>query len=116
MVSNSKTKISLNINWDHMDKIWHIMVKSQYIERKECTTIASCQYTKDKKPHQFNTGLFRDWLDRPIAQFPNGVNFHNGLYSHISINLDMICSKCLKQVKNIKEFKNWLIIQKLKYL
>ena len=105
------------LGWDEELKIWHIMVKSQYIENQAHTTIASCQYKKDKKRGKYQSGLHRDWIDGPVAQFPDGLNFHNGLYPPISLNFNMICSKCLKkEISNIKEFKQWLIIQKLKYL
>ena len=106
-----------NLNYNQDNNLWHLMVKSRYIQREESTIIASCHYNKDKRRGKYRGGLHRDWADRPIAQFPNGVHFLDGAYKHVNLNFNMICKKCIKlETTNIEEFKSWLIVQKLKYL
>jgi len=114
MASNTETKVPLNINWDFDKKIWHIMVLSEYVEYEKETLVASCQYKHDTTK-TFKNKLHRDWLDKPLFRFPDGKleNFDNGDHN---LNFKNMCSTCINKETNIKEFKVWLIVQKLKHL
>jgi len=111
MVNNTETKVPLNINWDFSKKIWHIMVLSEYVERGMETLVASCQLHLGRRRRD----IHRDWLDKPLFRFPDGwhENFTYGCYN---LNFKNMCSTCINKETNIKEFKTWLIIQKLKNL
>ena len=115
MASSTKTKVPLNINWDSNKKVWHIMVLSFYIQKNEKTIIASCQLHQDKeniKTHKYN--IHRDWLDRSNLRFPDGNRFKNKLVKYPDLNFKNVCSTCVSKT-NIKDFKVWLTVQKLKY-
>lgn len=101
------------LGWDKKLKKWHIMVPIWTGDMLS----ALCE--KDNKPSyrfvdynpNFNSGQYLLY-SRNI--FPKGTNLEN---ISQKLKYNNICKSCIKkEVSNIKEFKQWLIIQKLKYL
>ena len=94
-----------NINWDNINKIWHIMVISNID-----TEVPSC----DRK------GYHADWIGGTLTGFPHGKFLKNSALHYpnpIELNLSNICTACIKkEISNMEDFKSWLIVQKLKYL
>ncbi len=119
MANSTKIKVPLNINWDSTKNVWHIMVLSDYIEKKKKTLIASCQYHRDKERRKKGTAiidLHRDWFDKPMYKFPDGTHVkHSVEPKHPDLNFKNVCSTCVSKT-NVEDFKVWLITQKLKYL
>jgi len=102
------------ISYDWKHELWHLMIEDEY---NETTSTVSCQV-------KLNIPYMKKHVDwnpkkRPLAF---GIPYSLTLLAHINeedikFGFDYVCKKCLKLDKiNIKEFKVWLVIQKLKYL
>ena len=96
MANNAETEIFIEptLVLSFSDNKWHILYKLDYSLRMYET---SCKHFI----HYFNSYSIK-------PGFIGGKNK--------SINYKDICEECIKTYSNIKKFKQWLIIQKLKYL
>ena len=97
---------NVNLSWDKETQMWHIM-KPLYYDM----TVASCEKKKQAGRR------FVDWNNMkfiPAFRFPHG-RLTPSLIDNFKFK--KICPKCIKkEIKDIEEFKCWLIVQKLKYL
>ena len=99
-----------NLSYCYRENLWHIMLPLHRDMRGSACEIHLRAGTR-----------FVDYISEITKQgskeFPN-PSYHVGEPPVIdTFKYKNICKKCIKlEITNIKEFKSWLIIQKLKYL
>ena len=105
------------LSWDKRRKKWHLMIP---IWTGDMIT-ASCEFKKRPGNRFVDYTTVEFSKHGHLSQtsqntFPAGI-----LLKDINVNqifkYKNICKSCIKkEISNIKEFKNWLVLQKLKYL
>ena len=98
-----------NLSYDNEKHLWHIMIPLHDDMRA-----AACE---------IHFGALKRFVDMiseitkgRSKEFPNPISI-SARQVVDTFKYNNICKKCIKlEITNIKEFKSWLIVQKLKYL